>query len=181
MISHLLESLLARAWNILSMQPPSDSPHGLCLGCEVRDEATGISVRVPHEKRCEHIALLGRTGTGKSTLMRSFALQDIRERRGFLYIDLHGDSTPILLSAIAAEEQRLRTDLSGRLVVIDPSDAEYSVGMNFLEQKAGQEAFVEASEVVAILRRRWHLESLGARTDELLRNVLLALMEYERE
>lgn len=180
MISQFLESLLARLWNISFTSPPV-SHQGLCLGYEVREEATGLLVRVPHEKRCEHIALLGRTGTGKSTLMRSFALQDIRERRGFLYNDLHSDSIPILLSAIAAEEERCGTDLSGRLVVIDPSDAEYSVGMNFLEQKPGQEAFVEASEIVAILRRRWNLESLGARTDELLRNTLLALMECESQ
>lgn len=175
-----LETSLSRLWNLATAQPPKTLRDGLYLGNSVHDGIiTQHQVLLPHTKRCEHIAFVGRTGTGKSTLMRAFALQDIRERRGFVYVDLHGDSVPILLSAIASEEKRSSKDLSSRLVVIDPADSTYSVGMNVIEHKEGQEAFVQAAEVAAILRRRWQLESFGARTDELLRNALLALMEYE--
>lgn len=138
---------------------------------------TTEKIFLPHAKRTEHLAILGRTGSGKSTLLRSFAFQDIRERRGFMFFDLHGDATPLLLQCVASEEQSSGTDLSARLVVVEPADCDFSVGLNVLEHKAGQESFVQVAEVSAILRQRWGLESFGPRTDELLRNALHAVSE----
>jgi DNA helicase HerA-like ATPase len=43
-----------------------------------------------------HIAVLGKTGTGKSSFLRYLSQQDIEADRGFLYFDLHGDAAPFL-------------------------------------------------------------------------------------
>jgi uncharacterized protein (TIGR03437 family) len=76
------------------------------------------------------------------------------------------------LRLIAAEERKRGADLSEKLIVIEPGDPEFSVGLNVLEAQAGQQSYVQLAEFAQILKARWHLDSLGARTEELLRNIL---------
>jgi energy-coupling factor transporter ATP-binding protein EcfA2 len=120
-----------------------------------------------------HVVVLGKTGSGKSYLLRHMSEQDIAKDRGFIYYDLHGDATPFLMQAINARERRERRHLSDKLVLIDPSDPIMSVGLNPLEQETPD--FVRIAEVAEILKRHWGLDHFGARTDELLRNALYAL------
>lgn len=124
-------------------------------------------------RRAMHIAVLGKTGTGKSSFLRYLSQQDIEADRGFLYFDLHGDATPFLLQAISARERRLHRHLSDKLIVIEPADPIYSVGFNPLEQEIPD--FVRIAEFAAVLKLRWGLDHFGARTDELLRNALYVL------
>jgi hypothetical protein len=117
--------------------------------------------------------VLGKTGTGKSSLLRHLAQQDIEADRGFLYFDLHGDTTPFLLSVINARERRLRRHLSDKLVLVEPADPLVSIGLNPLEQESPD--FVRTAELAHILKLYWSLDHFGARTDELLRNSLYVL------
>ena len=136
-----------------------------------------LAVEIPHNRRAEHLAVLGKTGTGKSFLLRCLALQDIQAGRGFVFFDLHGDATPFLLGTIADREKAIRRNLDDRLIVVDPSDYDMSVGINPLESRNGNNRFVQIAEFTQVLRQRWHLESFGARTDELLRNSLFTLAD----
>jgi hypothetical protein len=174
-----IEKLLVRFWNRFASRKRSGiRSYGLDLGARVSDGvATSGRVAVPHGMRTAHIAVLGRTGTGKSSLLRYMAQQAIKAGLGFVYFDLHGDATPFLLRSIAAQERLLHEDLSGRLIVIDPADPDFSVGLNPLERHDTGERFVQIAEVAQLLKERWHLESFGARTDELLRNSLYVLAE----
>lgn len=150
------------------------SLRNLDLGvCAIDGEPTRRHVVLTTMQRTMHVAVIGKSGSGKSSLLKYMAQQDIGADRGFLYFDLHGDATPFLLRSLAARERKLRRHLSDRLIVIAPADAELSVGLNPLEQ--GAENFVRISEFAEVLRHRWHLSFFGARTDELLRNSLYAL------
>lgn len=127
--------------------------------------------------RTEHLAILGKTGSGKTSLLRHLCKQDIKAGHGFAFFDLHGDTTPFLLAAIAEEGMRRGVDLSSRTILIDPSDRERSVGINILEALDEHDAFVEIAETVQILKHRWKLDVLGVRTDELLRHTLFVLTQ----
>src|SRR4051794_8294738 len=59
--------------------------------------------------RLSHIYIIGKTGTGKSTLLFSMALQDIQAGRGIVFMDPHGD---------IAEELYHRAQTSGRTDII---------------------------------------------------------------
>jgi len=146
----------------------------LTLGLRViDDQVTRHQVFLSTTSRTMHVAMLGKSGSGKSSLLKYMSQQDIESDRGFVYFDIHGDATPFLLRAIAARERRLRRHLSDRLVVIAPGDPEISIGLNPLEQESPD--FVRIAEFAEVLKRRWHLDHFGARTDELLRNALYAL------
>jgi DNA helicase HerA-like ATPase len=122
-MKQFFERLSLVLWNSLfgRRRLPAITTPGLIVGFRVVDEAvTSVKLAIPLQRRAMHLALLGRTGTGKSSLLRWFCEQDIRSRRGFLVFDIHGELTPALLSIIAAEERRLKSDLSEQVIVSSP-------------------------------------------------------------
>jgi hypothetical protein len=175
----LFKKLPSRIWHYCtSRKSHAFRYRDLSLGLQVRDEqTTGIYLTIPNNRRAEHIGILGKTGTGKSSLLRYLLKQDVMAGRGFVCFDLHGDLTAFLLATIAAQERAVKRDLSDKLIVVEPSDQEFSVGLNPLERQSGSERFVQIAEFAHVLKQRWHLESFGARTDELLRNSLIVLAE----
>ena len=147
---------------------------GLTLGYRVIDgQIVGQRVALSNSRRAMHLAVLGKTGTGKSSFLRYMAQQDIEAGRGFLFFDLHGDLTPFLLRTIRAHEEQVGLTLSDKLIIIDPTDPVVSVGFNPLEAESPD--FVRIAEFTQVLRQRWGLDHFGARTDELLRNALFVL------
>jgi energy-coupling factor transporter ATP-binding protein EcfA2 len=162
-------------WNrLVNRAPPGSSD--LQLGHRVVEgEITAQKYTLPQLRRTEHIVVIGKTGTGKTSLIKSMLSSDIRQGHGFLVVDLHGDLTPFILERIAEQEQREQRDLSSRTIVLDPANPDASVGMNILGKSKTLGPLV--SEVVAIFRRRWQLDHFGARTEELLRNTLWVLAE----
>jgi hypothetical protein len=176
----MIEKLICSAWNrlVTPSNPHREPGSKLDLGFQIIDgEFNQKRAFLPDSKRCEHLAILGKTGQGKSYFLRHLSAQDIRSRRGFVFFDLHGDTMPFLLGQIAAEEQRSGADLSERLIVIEPGDPECSIGLNVLEAQGGQQNYVQLAEFAQILKARWNLDSLGARTEELLRNSLHVLAD----
>jgi hypothetical protein len=172
-----LEQVAISIWNRLQgrrRRGRKDCTGMIALGVRVSEEqATKQRVGLSQARRTMHMALLGKTGTGKSSLLKYLCLQDIEAGRGFVYFDLHGDATPFLLRAIAAEEWKQQQHLSDRLIVISPADAQVSVGLNPLG--GGEADFVSIAEIAELLKMYWGLDRFGARTDELLRNALYVL------
>jgi len=171
---NFFEQLVISLWSFLRGQRKPKDGNGVGLGYLVREEeVTTDVVRLSDVQRTMQVAILGKTGSGKSSLLRLMAEQDIQAGRGFLYFDLHGDATEFLLRTIALREMEVQKELHERVVVIAPGDPEFSVGLNPLEQ--GQPNFVRIAEFTQLLMQRWGLERFGARTDELLRNSLYVL------
>jgi hypothetical protein len=173
---HYFEELVSSLWNRLQgrRQARKEAGGSVTLGFQVADGVeTRRRVGLSPTRRTMHIALLGKTGTGKSSLLKYLCLQDIEAGRGFVYFDLHGDATPFLLRAIAAREWKEQSHLHDRLIVIAPADREMSVGLNPLEDT--EPDFVRIAEFAEVLKQRWSLDHFGARTDELLRNALYVL------
>jgi energy-coupling factor transporter ATP-binding protein EcfA2 len=171
---NFIENLVMSLWNRIHERGVERDVHGVTLGLQVVDETiTRRRISLTDTRRTMHIAVLGKTGSGKSSLLRSLALQDIEAGRGILYFDQHGDASPFLLGAVAAHEEKLGRHLHERLIYIAPADREFSVGLNPLE--ASEASFVRIAEFALILKQRWGLDHFGARTDELLRNALFVL------
>jgi energy-coupling factor transporter ATP-binding protein EcfA2 len=173
---HFIEYIFAAIWNRLRGRRRTawSERSGIDLGVIVRDaEPTRRHLRLSNVQRTMHLAVLGKTGTGKSSFLRHLAQQDITEDRGFLYFDLHGDTAPFLLRTINARERKERRHLSEKLVLIEPADPVVSLGLNPLESETAD--FVGIGEVCEILKRRWSLDHFGARTEELMRNALFVL------
>lgn len=83
-------------------------------------------IGLTQEERKTHMYILGRTGSGKTTLMFSQALHDIEQGRGLAFIDPHGDVSEDLLASVPLSRKN-------DLIYINPFDLKYPIGINVLE------------------------------------------------
>jgi DNA helicase HerA-like ATPase len=56
---------------------------------DFRSDTRPFGIRT--EDRFSHVYIIGKTGTGKSTLLETMAIQDLESGNGFALIDPHGD------------------------------------------------------------------------------------------
>lgn len=121
------------------------------------------------EDRLKHTHIIGATGTGKSTLIANLISQDIANNFGVVLFDPHGD----LIDDVIAHIPKHRRD---DVVLIDPSDQEYSIGLNILQAHSDIEKEVLSSDLVASFRK--HATSWGDQINSVLGNAILAILEH---
>jgi DNA helicase HerA-like ATPase len=115
--------------------------------------------------------VIGKTGTGKSTLLETMARQDISAGCGLAVIDPHGD----LAERLATWTRARRRDLT----YVDLSDQNLSVGYNPLLHVGPEQRALVASGAIDLFKLLWN-EAWGVRMEHILRNALLALLEQPR-
>lgn len=103
-------------------------------------------VFIPEESRRQHAYIVGQTGTGKSTLMKTMIVSDMKEGRGVTVIDPHGELYNDLLEMIP--EQR-----KNDVVLLDPGDFLFPIGLNILEVKDATQREAIIKEMRAIFNR----------------------------
>lgn len=77
-----------------------------------------VPFALEHNDRRQHLYAIGKSGTGKTTLLRNLILQDIEAGRGVGVLDPHGDLAADLLDHIP----RRRVE---DVVYFNPADSEY--------------------------------------------------------
>lgn len=119
--------------------------------------------------RLSHIYVIGKTGTGKSTLLRTLAEQDILAGRGFCVIDPHGDM---------AEQVAEAATRAGRTDVIywNVPDPACPYGYNPLRHVRPDKIPLAASEILEAFKKLWE-DAWGVRMEHILRHALYALLE----
>lgn len=126
--------------------PPASLPEeGQLLG-QNRHWGHSREVRITRDDQRRHIYTVGQTGTGKTTLIESMILSNLRAGEGLCVIDPHGDLYEKLVMKIPAG----RVD---DVVLFDPSDSEFPVGINLLEYETQAQKYFLVQEIVAILER----------------------------
>jgi hypothetical protein len=124
---------------------------------------------IKREDRFSHVYVIGKTGTGKSTLVETMVLQDLERGNGFALIDPHGD----LVARIAA---RIPASQSDRIVYLDTTDPGQPYGYNPLRHVRGDRIALAASGMMDVFKKMWP-DAWGVRMEHILRNVLMALLE----
>jgi len=114
-------------------------------------------------QRLRHCHIIGATGTGKSTLISNLFLEDIKKGNGCVIFDPHGDTIDEIIPHIP--EGRLND-----VILIDPSDNEYSFGFNLLSANTEVEKIVLSSDLVEAFRR--HSTSWGDQMTSVLSNAI---------
>ena len=120
------------------------------------------------EDRRRHVYILGKSGTGKSTLLANMAISDIRHGEGMALVDPHGDTAEHLLDYIPA-------DRINDVAYLDPSVVGKSFHLNPLYVKNQAYAELVASGIVSIFSKLYG-NSWGPRLEYILRNTLLTLV-----
>lgn len=135
---------------------------------EFKNTLTTFGIKRPDRRK--HIYIIGKTGTGKSTMIANMAINDMRNHEGLAVIDPHGDLSEILLNYVPS--YRIND-----VLYLEPFDVEHPFWLNPLEVKNPIHKELVTSGIVSIFAKLY-AKSWGPRLEYILRNVILTLMEY---
>jgi len=121
------------------------------------------------EDRRRHVYVIGKTGTGKSTLLANMAINDLKHNEGMCVIDPHGDLVETLLDFIP--KHRIND-----VVYFDPADTERTVQINLFEGENVVHRELIASGIISVFKKLYGY-SWGPRLEYILRNCLLTLLK----
>lgn len=113
--------------------------------------------------------VVGKTGTGKSTLLETLMRNDLRSGQGFALIDPHGD----LVEAI---RESIPRDRMGDVVYLNVPDPSSELAFNPLEAAPPLARPLVASGLLQAFKKIW-ADSWGPRMEHILRNSLLTLLD----
>ncbi len=126
-----------------------------------------FGIRTPDRR--QHMYVVGKTGTGKTNLLKNVALQDIANGAGVAIVDPHGAFVEEVLPKIP--EHRLKD-----VIYINPADADYPIGFNVFEVPDPQYKHLVASDLIGIFTKIW-ANVWSARMEYILGNCILALLD----
>ncbi len=157
----------------ITASAPLDLPtSGILLGKNIyRNIETPI--KITPEDRLRHFYIIGQTGTGKTTLLKTMIRQDILNGEGVCMIDPHGSDIQEVLSFIPPERHE-------DIVYFDPSYTERPMGLNMLEYDIRfpeQKTFV-VNEMLSIFNKLFDMKTAGGPMFEMyFRNAVGLVLE----
>jgi hypothetical protein len=154
-------------WDQLETLPPDPvlrqgTPLGSC-----KYAGSWLPVCVPFKARIKHAHFIGRSGSGKTSVMERMILDDVARGEGVAVIDPHGDLMQRLLALLPLSELE-------RIVYIDPGDPEWTALWNPLNSARNYDPGGAADDLVCVFKT--FVEGWGDRLEHILRNTLYGVL-----
>ena len=153
-------------------EPPTNLPleSSVVPFAETDSRKIKTSFGIKTEDRRKHLYVVGKTGVGKSKLIELLALADIRQNRGCVIMDPHGDLTEEILRYIP--RSRLYD-----VVYFNPADVNFPMSFNPMEG-VGTFEFKQnvVSGFIAIFKKLFSF-TWNQRLEHILRYTTLALLD----
>ncbi|MCX6789758.1 MAG: type IV secretion system DNA-binding domain-containing protein [Candidatus Gribaldobacteria bacterium] len=124
---------------------------------------------IKRKDRRQHMYVIGKTGVGKTALLKNMALQDIARGEGLAIIDPHGEFVEEVLDHIPIE----RID---DVVYFNPADLDFPISFNILEVPDTKYKHLVASGIIGVFTKIW-ANVWSARMEYILTNCILALLD----
>ena len=164
------------AWSrARKLEPPMNLPKGVDGEVTVFGETYYRDIKVEFglkkKDRQRHFYLLGKTGTGKSTLFKNMFISDVLAGEGACFVDPHGDTVEELLEYIPPN--RIED-----VVYFNPTDIGHPIGFNLLELKDKSQRDLIADGVVEVFKKQFG-DSWGPRLQYILTNTVSTALEAQ--
>ncbi len=122
--------------------------------------------------RMRHMYIIGKTGVGKSELLKEMIKQDINDGRGVCVIDPHGDLIEDTLRYIPPERAE-------DVILFDPSDTSRPMGLNLLEAQTDEQKQFITGAIINLMYKLYDPQRtgiIGPRFEHAVRNAMLTVM-----
>lgn len=119
--------------------------------------------------RLLHTYVVGKTGTGKSTLLKCMFVQDIFAGRGACIIDPHGDLVQGIMSMVPE-------DRMADVIYFDMPDPALALKYNPFKRVSFEKRSLVASGIMDVFKKLFS-DAWGVRLEHVLRNCILALLD----
>ncbi|MBK9745804.1 MAG: type IV secretory system conjugative DNA transfer family protein [Chloroflexi bacterium] len=155
---------------------PSDLPeHGCVVGEALGHQHAEALVKLTYADRARHVYVVGRTGTGKTTLLQNLALQDIEQGHGIAIIDPHGDLIEAMLARIPPER-------APDVLLFNPGDVARPMGINLLDVEGVVAKNMAVADFIALMYSMYdpnHLGIVGPRFEQAVRSAMQTTMHIK--
>src|SRR3990167_257112 len=122
------------------------------------------------DDRRRHFYAVGKTGMGKTEMLKNMAIQDIQGGNGMGFIDPHGEAAEELLHFVPSAR-------INDVIYFNPADTEYPIAFNVMEKVDPEHRHLVASGLMSVFKKVWP-DVWSARMEYILNNSILALLEY---
>lgn len=119
--------------------------------------------------RLMHMYIIGKSGTGKSTMLQQMILQDSEAFRGLCLLDPHGD---LASEVIALLPESRKPDL----IHFDLPDPSLPLKYNPFKRVTYEKRSLVASGIMEVFKKLW-ADAWGVKLEHILRNCILALLD----
>ncbi len=133
-----------------------------------RNQKKKFGIKVDDRRR--HVYAVGKTGMGKTEMLKNMAIQDIQEGRGVGFIDPHGEAAESLLDFVPPER-------INDVIYFNPADIDYPIAFNVMEKVDVEYRHLVAGGLMGVFKKIWP-DVWSARMEYILNNCILALLEY---
>lgn len=120
--------------------------------------------------RARHMYVIGKTGTGKTTLLENMAIQDILNGEGVGIVDPHGEFAEKMLKFVPED----RVD---DVLYFAPHDMDWPIAFNVMENVDPTQRHLVANGLLGVFKKIWP-DVWSPRMEYILNNCILALLEY---
>jgi CxxC-x17-CxxC domain-containing protein len=134
-----------------------------------RGERKKFGIKLDDRRR--HIYIIGKTGMGKTELLKNMAIQDIKNGNGLGFIDPHGEASEELLKFVP--EERIED-----VIYFNPSDIEKPIAFNIMEEVDPDYRHLIAGGLMGVFKKIWP-DVWSSRMEYILNNAVLALLEIK--
>lgn len=152
-------------------EPPTNLPTEDCVYIGetlYRNKTVKFGIK-NDDDRLRHLYVIGKSGTGKSSLFVSMVSQDIANGFGVAVLDPHGETIERVM-------ERIPDNRVEDVIYFDPSDIERPIGLNLLEIDDPTQKNLMASALVSAIKQHFDF-SWGPRLEYLLNYCCLTLLE----
>ncbi|WP_164933903.1 type IV secretory system conjugative DNA transfer family protein [Bradyrhizobium guangzhouense] len=134
--------------------------------------STGGGIALSPEERERHVYIVGKSGSGKSTVLFNLAMHDIWSGQGVAVLDPHGDLAEAILDALPASR-------TNDVCYLNVADSEFPVGFNPLAGTPPERHALAAAGIVQAFKHLWS-DSWGPRLEYFLFQGISALLAGPR-
>ncbi|MCG3167153.1 MAG: hypothetical protein POELPBGB_02937 [Bacteroidia bacterium] len=127
---------------------------------------------IKQSDRLLHTYIIGKTGTGKTTLLETMIRQDIENGRGCCLLDPHGDLVSKIVANVPDERKH-------DVMYLDITDASQPWTYNPLKRVSLENRPLVASSIIEVFRKLWS-DSWGVKLEHIFRFTLLALLDQPK-
>lgn len=151
---------------------PENIPNdGILMGSK-KVNGTQISIRIGEKDLRSHLYIMGQTGTGKTTLLYSMIMDQIKAGKGLCVVDPHGDLHKKILRNAPPHRKK-------DIIRFEPDNPKNKICINLLEYS--KEDTRNKSQIVDELfnffRQEYLQETMGPIFEYYMKNALLLLMD----
>ncbi len=129
-------------------------------------------IHIEVRDRMRHMYIIGKTGVGKSELLKEMIKQDIEAGRGVCVIDPHGDLIEDTLRYIPPERAE-------DVILFDPAETSRPMGLNLLEVQTEEQKHFITSAIINLMYKLYDPQRtgiIGPRFEHAVRNAMLTIM-----